>query len=157
MQKFGVALMKVEDLDRSKLKARSPSPVSASQKPEAPVKVIPVIQLKKVDREKQKKEEESKDTSAAQQVKLRPTAVKAKAPEGPKDSEQEVPWMASLEKKRKAVMESENKAQKTKESSQATSATSLPPPVMQKPKKSSVSVQEEEQGNYTFKTYLIQV
>jgi len=152
--------MKVEDLDRTKLKARTkPSPSHEKQENDEPVKVIPTVQLKKVDREKQKKEEEPKDSGIAtqvklrptemkakeeepkdsgiaQQIKLRPTETKAKAPDGKTDSEKEVPWMASLEKKRKAVMESENKAKKSQDSSLATSIVTLPPPVLQKPKRS---------------------
>lgn len=110
LQKFGVPIVTVDDIGKSRLKSTSKAPSSPVEKKE---NVLPIVQLKKVDREKLKKDETTKDVGVAQQVKLKPTEVKSGAKE--KEDDKEVPWIETLERKRKAVMESEEKAQQKKQ------------------------------------------
>ena len=127
------------DLDRTKLKATSPS--HEPKQPDQPaLSPIPAIKLKKVDKEKLNKEE-TKDVSVAQQFKLRPTEVKTKTPASENETEKEVPWMASLEKKRKAVLESENKTQKPDATQNSSVAA---PPITNKTPIKSTKVKTDE-------------
>ena len=124
LQKFGVAIMKMEDVGKSRLKSTSNPPSSPSKKedPSKPLKALPAVQLKKVDREKLKKEETAKDVNVSQQIKLKPTGVKSSS-ETKEDDKEKVPWMATLERKRKAVMESEEKALQKKQEQQEKKST----------------------------------
>ena len=66
---------------------KSTSKPAAPAEPDEKSSALPAVQLKKVDREKLKKEDSNKETG-----------------------DKEVPWLASLEKKKKAVLESEEKS-----------------------------------------------
>ncbi|CAK8672021.1 unnamed protein product [Clavelina lepadiformis] len=107
VEKFGVgmAFMKQGDLDLTKLRSTSKLSPKPVKKEDSTTGAFPAVQLKKVDRDKLKKTTPEVKQENVQQVKLRPTDVKPAS--NKKEEQKEVPWMASLEKKRDAVMKSE--------------------------------------------------
>nr|CAB3247247.1 fibrous sheath CABYR-binding protein [Phallusia mammillata] len=111
VERFGVALMPQVDLNQAKLRTAKPSPQKTKAN-DALISGLAGVQLKKVNREEAKKPDVSKDVEEKQaimpQVKLRKTEPKQE--KKLEVEEKEVPWANSLERKREAVMKSEDKA-----------------------------------------------